>query len=143
VEHHREGDLILVRLDRGEDLIGSLLSALKASGARGAAVMTGLGAVEDVEFAYYDPKARTYDRKVLEVSHEILGLSGIVASAPDGSYQPHFHITLGGPDHRAYGGHLFRARIAVLAEFALRVVDNPKMRREKEPQFGLNALRLN
>jgi predicted DNA-binding protein with PD1-like motif len=142
VEHHREGDLIIVRLDRGEDFVGSILAALKAEGVRGAVAMTGLGAVEDVEFAYYDAVAKVYDRKVLQESHEVLSLSGIVATAPDGAFQPHFHITLGGRDHRAFGGHLFRAKVAVLAEVALRAVENPKMRREKEPAFGLNALRL-
>ena len=142
MEHYREGDLVVVRLDKGDDVIGRLLGALKAEGARGAVMVTALGAFEDVEFAYFDAKRKAYDRTTLEESHEVLGLTGIVASSPEGEFQPHFHVTLGGPDHRAVGGHLFRARVSVLAEFALRVVDNPVMRREKEREFGLNALRL-
>jgi predicted DNA-binding protein with PD1-like motif len=131
-----------VRLDKGEDVVPSLLAALKAEGARGAVVVTALGALTDVEFAYYDPGRKAYDRKLLRTSHELLALSGIVAAGPDGAFQPHFHVTLGAPDHTALGGHLFAARVAVLAEFALRAVASPKMRREKEPEFGLNALRL-
>lgn len=142
MEHHREGDLILVRLDKGEDVVPSLLAALKAQGARSAVVVTALGALEDVELAYYDAVRKTYDRVTLAVSHELLSLSGIVASSSAGECQPHFHVTLAGPDHKAVGGHLFRARVSVLAEFALHAVANPKMRREKEPEFGLNALRL-
>ncbi len=142
MEHYREGDLIMVRLDRGEDVIPSLLAALKAEGARGAVMVTALGAFTEVEFAYYDPALKAYDRKRLPTSHELLALSGIVATGPDGTFQPHFHVTLGAPDHTAVGGHLFGARVSVLAEFALRAVGNPKMRREREPEFGLNALRL-
>ncbi len=142
VEHYREGDLVIVRLDKGEDVIPSLLAALRAEGGRGAVMVTALGALEDIEFAYYDAKRKAYDRMTLGPSHELLGLSGIVAASPSGEFQPHFHVTLGAPDHKALGGHLFRARVAVLAEFALRVVLNPAMRREKEPEFGLNALRL-
>ena len=142
MEHAREGELIIVRLDRGEDVVPSLLSAMKAEGARGAVVLTGLGALTEVEFAYYDPVSKTYDRKKLETSHELLALSGIIATGQDGAYQPHFHVTLGAPDHGAVGGHLFGARVSVLAEFALRVVSNPRMRREKEPDFGLNALHV-
>lgn len=142
MEHYREGDLILVRLDKGDEVIGGLLAALKAEGGRGAVMVTALGALEDVEFAYYDPKRKAYDRLTLPASHELLGLTGIVASSSAGEFQPHFHVTIGGPDHKALGGHLFRARVSVLAEFALRAVANPKMRREKEPDFGLNALRL-
>ena len=123
-------------------MVPSLLAALKAEGARGAVAVTGLGALIDVEFAYYDPKTKAYDRKVLNESHELLSLSGIIATGPDGAYQPHFHVTLGAPDHGAVGGHLFGAKVAVLAEFAFRAVANPKMRREKEPTFGLNALHL-
>lgn len=142
MEHFREGELILVRLDKGEDVVPSLLAALKAEGARGAVVVTGLGALTDVEVAYYDPVSKSYDRKTLRVSHELLSMSGIIATGPDGAFQPHFHVTLGGPDHGAVGGHLFGARVSVLAEFALRAVANPRMRREKEPEFGLNALHL-
>lgn len=142
MEQHRERDLLLVRLDRGEDLVEGLLAALKAEGARGAVMVTALGALEDVEFAYFDPARKAYDRHVAKASHELLGLSGIIARSPEGAFQPHLHVALGGPDHRAIGGHLFRARVSVLAEFALRLVDNPAMRREKEPEFGLNALRL-
>jgi hypothetical protein len=142
VEHYREGELLLVRLDKGEDVVEGITAALKSEGARGAVVLTALGAFEDVEYAYYDAKRKAYDRTTAAGSHEVLGVSGIIASAPDGAFQPHLHITLGGADHGAKGGHLFRARVSVLAEFALRVVDNPSMRREKEPEFGLNALRL-
>ncbi len=142
MEHYREGDLILVRLDKGEDVVPSLLAALKAEGARGAVMVTALGAFEDVEFAYYDAKRKAYDRMTLAASHEVLGLSGIIAASQGGEFQGHFHVTLAGPDHKALGGHLFRARVSVLAEFALRAVENPSMRREKEPEFGLNALRL-
>jgi hypothetical protein len=142
VEHARQGDLVIVRLDRGEEVVAGLLAALKAHGAKGAVVLAGLGALTEVEFAYYDPLRKAYDRKVLSVSHELLSLSGIVASAADGAFQPHFHVTLGAPDHGAVGGHLFSAKVSVLAEFALRVVDIPAMHREKEPDFGLMALRL-
>jgi predicted DNA-binding protein with PD1-like motif len=142
VEHSREDELIIVRLDRGEDVIPSLLAALKAEGARGAVVLTGLGALTDVEFAYYDPASKSYDRKKLDRSHELLSLSGIIATGAGGEFQPHFHVTLGAPDHSAVGGHLFGARVSVLAEFALRAVANPKMRRQKEPEFGLNALHV-
>ena len=142
MEHYREGELIIVRLDRGEDVVPSLLAALKAEGARGAVVVTGLGALVDVEFAYYDPVKKSYDRKTLTESHELLSLSGIIASGPDGAYQPHFHLTLGAPDHGAVGGHLFGAKVSVLAEFALRAVENPRMRRVREPDFGLNALHM-
>jgi predicted DNA-binding protein with PD1-like motif len=141
MEHARRGDLLMVRLDRGEEVVSKLVEALSAAGAPGAVVITGLGACEEVEIAYYDPVRKAYDRKVLAPSQEIVALSGIVARGPDGVYQPHFHIVVAGPDHRAEGGHLFRARVSVLAEFALRT-DVPAMRREPDPVFGLGALRL-
>ena len=142
MEHARSGDLLLVRIDRGEEIVSSLLAALKAHDARGAVVVTGLGACEDVEIAYFDPVRRVYDKKVLAASQEIVALSGIVARANDKTYQPHFHIVLAGQNHNAQGGHLFRARVSVLAEFALRLVDLDGMRREPETEFGLTKLRF-
>lgn len=142
MEHCREGDLLLVRLDRGEDVVPSLVRAMGMERARGAVLLTGLGALEDAEFAYFDPATKSYDRRVAKGSHELLSLSGIIAPGPDGAALPHLHITVAGRNHEALGGHLFSARVSVLAEFALRIVENPAMRREKEPEFGLNALRL-
>lgn len=142
MEHFREGDLIVVRLDKGEDLVSSLLAALKAEGARGAVMVTALGALEAVELGYFRPSTKVYERQVFEGSHELLSMSGIVATGSEGAYQPHFHVALAGEENTAVGGHLFRAKVSVLGEFALRVVYNPSMRREKEPEFGLHALRL-
>ena len=142
MEHARTGDLLIVRLDRGDSVIDALLAALHEHKARGAVVLTGLGAFEDVEFAYYDPVRKAYDRKVVSNSHEVLSLSGIIAISKEGQYQPHFHIALAGPDHVAVGGHLFKATVSVLAEFALRLVELPAMRREKEPDSALMGLRL-
>lgn len=142
MEHFREGDLIVVRLDKGDEVVPSLLAALKAEGARGAVMVTALGALQDVELGYFKTGTKAYEKRVVEGSHELLSMSGIVATGPDGAYQPHFHVALGGEEHTAVGGHLFRAKVSVLGEFALRVVYNPSMRREKEPEFGLNALRL-
>ena len=142
MEHARTGDLLLVRLDRGEEIVAGLLAALKAHAARGAVVVTGLGACEDAEIAYFDPVRKVYDKKVLASSHEIVALSGVIARATDSTYQPHFHIVLAGGDHAAQGGHLFRARVSVLAEFALRLVDLDGMHREPYPEFGLTKLRF-
>jgi len=134
--------MILVRLDKGDEVVPCLVRVLGAERVRGAVVLTGLGALDDTEFGYFDPVTKSYDRRVAKGSHELLSLSGIVAPGPDGAMLPHLHVTVAGRNHQALGGHLFSARVSVLAEFALRVVENPAMRREKEPEFGLNALRL-
>src|SRR5207249_3744150 len=56
-----------------------------------------------------------YDKSVFSERHELLGLHGSVSMRGDPLL--HLHVALGRPDHGVIGGHLFRAKTAVVTKF--------------------------
>lgn len=138
MQHRREGRKLLVRLDRGEELVGRLGDLARDLGI-GCASLAGIGAVEAVELGYYDLAGRTYERTQVNEICELLALTGNVALA-SGEPLVHAHAVLGRRDSTTLGGHLFAARVAVTAEVFLDVWSEP-CQREMEGAVGLKLLR--
>ncbi|MFQ6013215.1 MAG: PPC domain-containing DNA-binding protein [Thermoplasmata archaeon] len=133
-----DGHWMVVKLQRGEEVLPSLQEALEERGVASGLVLTGIGALEGVELGWFDPKAGVYVRKRLEGSHELLSLQGSVTLGADPPL--HLHASLAGSDLRAVGGHLFEGRVSVLAEIGIRHLEGLRLTRRKNPATGLNEL---
>jgi predicted DNA-binding protein with PD1-like motif len=129
----------LVRLEAGERLPDALVEFCRAKGVASATV-EGLGALADVELGYYDLGRKTYDRKTLPGSWELLSLFADVATW-EGEPFAHTHVVLSGPDFTARGGHLFGGTVSVTAELRVWPLGKPLARRSA-PEFGLHFLDL-
>jgi hypothetical protein len=103
-----------VVLQRGDDLLGCLQQFARDTGLR-AGFFNGLGAVCDVQLAYWDMSRREYLRTDLEGDQEIGGLTGNIAVL-DGAPFVHAHAVLSGHDFLARTGHLMRARVSATVE---------------------------
>ena len=133
----KEGNMHLLRVDRGEDLVASITRYCDEAGIDSACV-SGIGAVMGVEIGTYDLPARKYLRRQLEGVFELLSLSGNVVSV-DGKAFMHAHATLGLADLTVLGGHLFAAVVAVTGEIFL--VETPMaLTRKMNDQVGLKLI---
>ncbi len=113
----RDGDRILVRLHRGEELVSSLHRLARQEEIRHALVV-GIGALDDLELGYRNPEREDYDHREFSGSHELLSLSGNLGWA-DGEPFLHAHVVLGASDFSIVGGHLFRGTVSATAEIFL------------------------
>jgi len=104
----------MVRLDRGEDLIPSLLQFAEEYKITAGSIQ-GIGAVGPVELAYYDFSKKEYQTKNFDGEYELLSLIGNF-SMKDNKPQAHIHVVLADRDFKAFGGHLMGATVAVTAE---------------------------
>lgn len=138
MEVGREGDLVVVKLSRGEDLLPTLAEALRGEGVSSGVVLTGIGALEEVELGWFDVEERAYVRNVYAGSRELLSLQGSVTL--EAELPLHLHAALGDEAQRVVGGHVFRARVAVLAEVAVRALDTLPLTRRRNPATGLLEL---
>lgn len=134
----RDGARHLLRLDRGEEVLGSLVDFAAREKLPGAA-LAGVGAVEQTELGYFDLRRREYLRRVFAGEMELLSLSGNITWW-SGEPVVHAHVVLGGPDYTTVGGHLFRATIAVTAEIVVTTLDAP-LERDIDERTGLKLLR--
>ena len=128
-----------VKLDRGEEVIASLTSFAAERGVR-AGLISGLGAMGQIELGFFVPATRTYVRRVFEGDYEIGSLTGNFSEL-NGRPFPHCHVVIGGEDFAAFTGHLFRGTVTVTCE--IQVVSDPGvLRRIERADLGFNPLQL-
>ncbi len=133
-----EGELVLAKLDDGEDLFPSILGIAERHGITSGMVLWGIGMLRDVELGYFN--GATYERATYDEPQELLALHGSIAADPE--VPLHLHVALAGRDHGVVGGHLFRARVAVLNEIAIRSFRTIRLGRALNPRSGLRELAL-
>lgn len=139
MEWREMGGGYCVRVLRDEELIEQLTAFAAERGIKAGSI-SGIGAVKDVELGFYELETKTYHRKVFAEDHELVSLVGNV-SLVDGQPFIHAHVTIGAPDYTIYGGHLFKANIAVTGEFIVRPLEG-EVHRALDEGCGLNLWSL-
>ncbi len=137
MEYFKDKDRYFIRIDKDEDLFGSLEEFARQENLK-AGHLSGIGALKDTELGFYHLKSKTYDRKMVPEEAELLSLDGNL-SLFEGKPFFHIHTVLGGSDFKCYGGHLFSAKVAVTCEVNFRPLDIDVERRMNE-KIGLNLL---
>ncbi len=117
MEYRRFGQQLVVRIDRGEELMTELRTLCGRERIRLAAV-SGLGAADYVDMGLYDVEKQEYQGITLEQPLEITSLIGSVTEE-DGKPYLHLHINVADASGRAYGGHLRECRIGGTCELFL------------------------
>jgi len=126
-----------MRLDAGEEIVGSLAAFAAERGIR-AGAFSGIGAAGDLELGYFIRGTGTYVRRAFEGEYEIGALTGNFSEL-DGRPFPHCHVVLGDDAFAAYTGHLFRGTVTVTCEIHV-VTDPDTLRRVPRPDLGFNPL---
>jgi hypothetical protein len=138
LETQQEGNSVVVKLSDGEDLFPSLEAAAQKHHIESGTVLWGIGMLQDVEIGFFGPKG--YEKTVFADRHELLALHGSIAIRADPKL--HLHVALGRRDHTAIGGHLFRAKTAVVNEIQLARFDAIRFNRRLNEKTGMRELVL-
>ena len=110
MEYKKFGNTLIVRLDRGEEVVDRLLELARREHITLASV-NGLGAADDVTVGVYFPATQEYKSNQFQGEYEIISLHGTLTTQEDQPYG-HFHMSIGDQEGRVFGGHLNRAVIA-------------------------------
>jgi predicted DNA-binding protein with PD1-like motif len=127
----------VVRIDSGEEIIGTLQTFARDQGVR-AGLISGIGAAGEVELGFCVRATRKYIRRRFDGEYEIGSLTGNF-SVLDGEPFPHCHVVIAGEDLVAHTGHLFRGVVTVTCEVQV-VTDPDPLLRVREPGRGFNPL---
>ena len=130
MKHQRTHYGYVLRLDPGEEIVGSLTRFATAENVRGG-LISGIGAVGEAELGFYQPATAAYSRRELRGDYEILALTGTYSDL-EGQPFPHCHVVLAGEDFATLGGHLFRGVVSVTCEAHI-VIDAGVIRRVQRP----------
>jgi predicted DNA-binding protein with PD1-like motif len=139
MEFKRTESEVLIRLDDGDDIIGSLKEVCKKERIE-SGLIVGIGAARKAEIAHYDTKKKKYNIRKLEGMLEIVSLKGNVAML-DGEPALHLHIILSMHDYSTLSGHLMGAEICPTCEITL-IPYKAKIERRFDEKTGLNLQRF-
>ncbi|MFC2583328.1 MAG: PPC domain-containing DNA-binding protein [Lachnoanaerobaculum saburreum] len=140
MEYKRQRNTVIVRVDKGEDIIKELLSLSEKENILFASI-SGLGAVNDIELGIFDTSAKKYHSKRLIGDFEITSLVGSLSRKEDKPYI-HVHMSVGNVlTNEFFGGHLNKAIVGATAEIVLNVVEIV-VEREFVEEIGLNLFKF-
>lgn len=131
-----DGNTIMVKLDDGEDLFGSLRGIARTHRVSEGVVLFGIGQLRYFELGYFD--GRTYQRKIINEPYELVALHGSLT--PNLDPPMHLHAALSKDDLVMVGGHLFKATVAVINEMCIQRLPAVQMGRDLDSRTGLKKL---
>lgn len=126
------GSYLLV-LKRGQPLIASLNAFMAKEKLPGASI-SGLGAVENVEIAYYDIAKQKYKYQKFIPSMEVLSLNGNLGTF-EGQPIVHAHVALADSNYVVRGGHVKEAYVSLILEITIVPTTKP-ITRETNKEFA-------
>ena len=139
MDYRRFNDTIVLRIDRGEEIVETLKAVAEREHVRLAEV-SALGATDDFTVGVYDVDAKRYDSKTYKGPHEIVSLVGTITEK-DGAFYQHLHMSAGNKDCAVVGGHLNRAVVSVTCEMVIRIIPGAA-ERSADPETGINLMRF-
>ena len=137
MEYRRFKDTLVIRMDKGEEIVEQL-TAVAAREHIALAEVSALGAVGSFTAGVFYPGEMEYHSNDFTGDFEIVSLTGTVTEM-DGKPYLHLHMSAGDREGRVWGGHLNRAVVSATCEMVVRILDG-HVGRAFSPEIGLNLL---
>ena len=136
MEFRRFENTYVIRMDRGEEVMGTLTALCEQEGIRLASVEA-IGAVDRALVGLYDVGEKVYHKQEFNEPMEIASLLGTVTEK-DGKPYLHLHATLCDANMQTHGGHVNELRISATCEMVLRLLPG-QVGRKLDDVTGLNV----
>lgn len=130
---------LVVRVERGGQVMESIKRLVSEEKMMGG-FFYGLGAIEDVELAYYDLELKKYMTRKFEGSHELTNMTGNLSWFED-ELVVHAHVSLANREYQAIGGHLVEGVVSGTVELFVSEFDE-KIERKEDQATGLKLMDL-
>jgi len=137
----KEKNLIVARLETGENYLNSLLKIAQKEKISSGIILNSIGMLKNVELAYFQGKGK-YKRNRFKDPMEVTATQGNIGKTENGKYKLHVHTTLADESGYAYAGHLEKGTVWVTAEILILKLDKVKFIRKLENETGLYGLNL-
>ena len=139
MDYRRFGDTLLVRIDRGEEILEQVKTVALKENIQLASVQA-IGALGSFTVGVYKVDEKKYYANSFEGSFEIVSLTGTI-NTMDGAFYTHLHMSAGNEKGEVFGGHLNRAVISATCEMVITVIDG-RVDRFHSEEIGLNLFQF-
>lgn len=140
MEYRRFHDTIVMRIDRGEEILTQLKAMALQEGIKLASVRA-LGAVGDFTVGVFKTGEKKYYANHFTGDFEIASLTGTI-STMKGEYYAHLHMSAGNEHGQVFGGHLNEAFVSATCEMVVNIIDGV-VDRAFNAEIGLNLFKFN
>ena len=139
MEYKKYGSDIILRLDRGDELVEKIKETAKKENILFATV-SGIGAVDSAVTGYFDTEERCFKSSEIKGDLEIVSFAGNVNKMNAETYL-HLHMSVADENGKVFGGHLSRAVISGTGEIVLHCI-NAETDRIFDNETGLNIIKF-
>ena len=145
MDYRKFGDTYYLRMDRGDEIIGTLMDFCRKEGIQ-SATFSGIGGCSDAEIQTFIPEQGIFETVTVHGTLELISLMGNVVSDDEDALYHHTHALFSFVDekgHHQAAGHLKSTTVLYTAEIELRPVSGGVIRRKYDPETGTGFWKLN
>ena len=138
MEYKKFADTYYLRLDRGDEIVSSILDVCRTEGLE-SAIYTGIGGCSEAQIQTYLPDKNEFETRTLNGMLELVSLTGNVVSDDKGELYHHTHAAFAykvDGQHLFAAGHIKSVTVLYTAEIELRPVMGGAIRRKHDPETG-------
>ena len=138
MDYRKIGETYYVRMDRGDEIISTLLEICEKESIP-SAVFSGIGGCQSAELQVFIPENGCFETERLEGMLELVSLNGNVVRDDKGQLFHHTHALFSfkkDGQHGMAGGHLKATTVLYTAEIELRPTIGGSIGRKFDPETG-------
>ena len=135
MDYRKFGSKVVVRIDKGEEIVEKMLEVCKKENITLANV-NALGAVGEFEVGLFKTGEKKYYSTIHKGDFEIVSLTGSITTK-EGELYHHIHMSAANSENKVYGGHLNFAKVSATCEMFIDIVEG-KVERKFNEEVGLN-----
>ena len=139
MEYRKFGNMIVARIDKGEEILEQVKEIALKEQIKLASVQA-LGAISSFTAGVFKTDEKKYLSNEFEGAEEIVSLTGTI-NTMNGEFYCHLHISAGNEKGQVFGGHLNRAVVSATCEMVIQLIDGTVDRRFDE-EIGLNLFQF-
>ncbi|MBR1386538.1 MAG: DNA-binding protein [Bacilli bacterium] len=139
MEYRRFNNIIVARIDRGEEILEKMKEIALKENIKLANV-NALGATNDFTVGVFKVDEKKYYSNTFQGNFEIVSLTGSINTMNDEFYS-HIHMSCGNELGEVFGGHLNRAVVSATCEMFINVIDG-RVDRYFDSEVGLNLFKF-
>lgn len=139
MEYRKFGNQIVVRIDKGEEIIEKIKEIALKENIK-LANINALGATNDFTVGIYKTDEKKYYSNEFKGNFEIVSLTGTINTMNDEFYT-HIHMSAGNDKGEVFGGHLNRVIVSATCEMIINIIDG-KIDRYHDENIGLNLFKF-
>ena len=139
MEYKRFGSTIVVRIDKGEEILENIKAIALKENIK-LANTNALGAVSEFTVGVFKTDEKKYYSNEFKGYFEIVSLTGTI-NTMNGEYYSHLHMSAGDDTGKVFGGHLNRAIVSATCEMIINIIDG-NVDRYFDEEIGLNLFKF-